>query len=137
MHCSADFDTPVEADGGAPVEGRRQTDRTATDDDDATTGAKLVGVVLAVVALGTLPLVAPPNALLFVFASAVGVGLYATRQPTPTDAVRAGGTALAVAPFLLWFVSPLLNGLGSFSLGTLFGPAVYAAVVASISRRFG
>jgi hypothetical protein len=135
MHCGVDFDNPVEADSGAAVDGRA-TDRAAFDDSEAKQGVKLVGGIVGILAVATLPLVDPPGMLLFVVAAAVGIGIYAARQSTPSEAVHEGGKALAVAPFVLWLLSPLVVGLGNFALGNLFGPLVYAIVVWSVARRF-
>ena len=150
MHCGADFDQPVDADSGRAVDGRHRgrTDlKDALDSGDADditgaleesdTGATVVSVGLAVVALVTLPLVSPPNVTFLYLVVVVALGLYAARQPTASDAARDGGTALAAAPFLLWLVGPLVNGVDSFSLGSLAAPLVYAFIVGSIARRFG
>lgn len=138
MHCGVDFDHPVEADSGAPVDGRAEHRRATTDDaeGEASTGATLVGVILAVLAVGTLPLVAPPNTLLFVVASALGIGYHAASQQTPSEAARAGGTALAAAPFVVLVFTMLFVDAGSFTVRNLLGPLAYAVVVGSIARRF-
>jgi membrane associated rhomboid family serine protease len=133
MHCGADIEHPVDAESGAPIE-RRATVGNARESDETTTGATVVGVALAILAALTLPLVAPPDALLLVLATAVGVGVGAARQSTPTAAVRTGGKSLAAAPFAIWFVWGLLNGLGNVEPQALFGAIVYALVVVSVTR---
>lgn len=133
MHCGADIEHPVDADSGAVIE-RRATVGTARESDERNTGARLVGVLVAVLAAGTLPLVAPPDSLFLLLATAVGVGVGAARQATPTAALRTGGTSLAVAPFALWLVWGLLNGLGNIEPQALFGALIYALVVTSVTR---
>lgn len=149
MHCGADFDSPVDADTGRPVEGRHRqradleralnsgdVDELSDALDSKGIGSTVTGVAVAFAALVTLPWVSPPNVTALYLGAVVGIGIYAARQATVGDALWKGGRALAAAPFALWLLSPLVNGLASFALGKLVGPVVYAVVVGSIARRF-
>jgi len=137
MHCGEDFREPVDAETGRAVENRHtggvDDDQLGTADDGNVT---LVGALVVVVGLFTLPWVTPPGMALFYFAAAVGPGLLAARQPSVDAAVARGGTALAAAPFLLWALSAVVPDTGEFSLGGLVGPVVYAAVVLTVVRQF-
>ena len=136
MHCGVDFDHPVEADSGAPVDDRRRTDRQATSGGDALSefdaGPSLAGVATAVLGLITVPVVAPANVTLAYLAAVVGVGAYTARQASVTEALRRGLGSLAVVPLALWLLATLFVR-GS---GNLFGPAAYAVVLGLVARRF-
>ncbi|MBX0350442.1 hypothetical protein [Haloarcula pellucida] len=148
MHCGQDFETPVDADGGRVV-GYGSDDAAdfeaaldAGDLDGAIralrmreNGPKVVGIVLGLVALVTVPLVSPAGVTLLYLAAAVGVGLYASRQPSVDDALRDGGTVLAVVPLVLWLAAALLSGFVGFGVLDLFGPVVYAGLVLFATRR--
>lgn len=149
MHCGADFESPVDADTGRTVEGRHRqradieralnsgdVDELSDALDSNGIGSTVTGVAVAFAALVTLPWVSPPNVTPLYLGAVVGIGIYAARQGTVGDALRKSGRALAAAPFALWLLSPLVNGLGSFALGKLVGPVVYAVVVGSVARRF-
>ncbi|MBV0925426.1 zinc ribbon domain-containing protein [Halomicroarcula limicola] len=146
MHCGADFSTPIDASGGqfageasmvelesaleaGDVTGATRLLRHRTD------GSRLVGVALGIVALVTLPLVAPAGVTWAYLAAVVAIGAYAARQPSVDDAVRDGGTALAVAPILLWIVAAVLRGFAGVSAVNLLGPALYAGAVLFAVRR--
>ena len=140
MHCGADFEDPVDADTGQPIEGSDHQRRTnsgavGASREENSVGPKLAGVGVAFVALVTLPWASPSNTTLFYLAAVVGIGVYASRQSTANEALRKAGLALAIAPFLLWLLSPLFDGLGSFSLSRLVNPVIYAVVVTVITRR--
>ena len=150
MHCGADFDSPVDADTGRAVEGRHRqradleralnsgdVDELSAALDSKGVGSAVAGVAVAFAALLTLPWVSPPNMTALYLGAVVGIGIYAARQASVGDAIRKGGRALAAAPFALWLLAPLVNGVASFALGTLLGPLVYAVVVVSIARQFG
>ena len=150
MHCGADFEQPVDADTGRAVEGRHRqradleralnsgdVDELSAALDSSGTGAALAGTAVAFGALLTLPLVSPPNVTAFYLAAVAGIGIYAARQASAGAAIRKGGLSMAAAPFVLWLLSPLVNGVASFALGKLVGPLVYAVVVSSIARQFG
>ncbi|KAA9399160.1 hypothetical protein Har1130_13220 [Haloarcula sp. CBA1130] len=147
MHCGRDFDSPVDAGTGSTVldAGGSQTTSdleaalNAGDLDgiqnalaQSENGPTIVGVVLAGIALVTLPLVSPPGALLFLLIVA-GVGGIAATQSTSEAAVRTGGKALALAPFLLVFIDVFLGylfgGAVAISATILIGPAIYAGLV--------
>jgi hypothetical protein len=138
MHCGEDFPTAIDADSGRPVQ-----DRAAEQADyeesvkDGSSDAMTVGLLVGVFGLVTLPFVTPPNMTLFAVAAAVGSGVFAARQGSLGEAVSRGGSSLAAAPFVLWFLSLLVPGTGSFSLGALVGPLVYAVVVSSVARQLG
>ncbi|RKS80844.1 hypothetical protein BDK61_0103 [Haloarcula quadrata] len=147
MHCGRDFDSPVDAGTGTTVldAGGSQT----TSDLEAAlnagdldgiqnaltrsdNGPTIVGVVLAGIALFTLPLVSPPGAALYLLVVA-GVGAIAATQSTFDAALRTGGKALALAPFLLVFIDVFLgylfSGMVATSATVLVGPAIYAGLV--------
>nr|WP_240938325.1 zinc ribbon domain-containing protein [Haloarcula rubripromontorii] len=147
MHCGRDFDSPVDAGTGTTVldAGGSQTTSdleaalNAGDLDgiqnaltQSDNGSTIVGVVLAGIALFTLPLVSPPGAALYLLVVA-GVGAIAATQPTFDAALRTGGKALALAPFLLVFIDVFLGYLSSGMVATsatvLVGPAIYAGLV--------
>jgi len=135
MHCGVDFDNPVEADSGAPVDGRNRTDtdweREADSAGSFAAGPSLVGVGIGLLGLVTVPVVAPANVTLAFLAALFGVGVYAARQPTVSEAARAGLGALAVVPLVLWLLAALFVG----SAGGPFGPAAYAVVLGLLSRQ--
>ena len=137
MHCGEDFEDPIDADTGRPVEGRG--DRGLSSDAGALSGsdsgAKAVGVVLAVAALVTLPWASPGGVTLFYLLAVAGIGIYASTQPTASDALRDGGAALAIAPILLWLVAAFTGGVGGVSASSLLTPFIYAFVVTAITRR--
>ncbi|MBX0324225.1 hypothetical protein EGH21_14395 [Halomicroarcula sp. F13] len=148
MHCGQDFAEPVEADGGRVVgHGLDEPTglRSALESGDARAigrtfeshedGPRVVGVVLAVVAFVTLPMVSPSGVTFLYLAAVAGVGLYATRQPSAADAIRDGGTALAVAPLVLWVAAALLSGFTVVAVTDLFGPILYAGLVLFAVRR--
>ncbi|WP_058993076.1 hypothetical protein [Haloarcula sp. CBA1127] len=147
MHCGRDFESPVDAGTGTTVldAGGSQT----TSDLEAAlnagdldgiqnaltrsdNGPTIVGVVLAGIALFTLPLVSPPGAALYLLVVA-GVGAIAATQSTFDGALRTGGKALALAPFLLVFIDVFLgylfSGMVATSATVLVGPAIYAGLV--------
>ncbi|NLV14265.1 hypothetical protein [Haloarcula argentinensis] len=147
MHCGRDFDSPVDAGTGTTVldAGGSQT----TSDLEAAlnagdldgiqnalaqndNGPTIVGVVLAGIALFTLPLVSPPGAALYLLVVA-GVGAIAATQSTFDAALRTGGKALALAPFVLVFIDVFLgylfSGMVATSATVLVGPAIYAGLV--------
>lgn len=148
MHCGQDFAEPVDADGGRVV-GHGLHDSTgllsAVESGDTRAigrafesredGPKVVGVVLAVVAFLTLPIVSPAGVTLLYLAVVGGLGLYAARQPSAADAIRDGGTALAVAPLALWLAAALLSGFAAVAVTDLFGPILYAGLVLFAVRR--
>ncbi|WP_276273208.1 zinc ribbon domain-containing protein [Haloarcula litorea] len=149
MHCGRDFDAPIDAESGRTV-GRdrddaaleRAIERGDVDGvlgilDARADGPRLAGVGLALLALVTVPLVAPTGpgialSLLF-FGGVAAVGLYAADQPTVGEAIRDGATALAVLPFLLAVAGGLF--FGAVSLLALVEPAIYAGVVVVVGRR--
>ncbi|EMA22536.1 hypothetical protein [Haloarcula argentinensis] len=147
MHCGRDFDSPVDAGTGTTVldAGGSQTTSdleaalNAGDLDgiqnalaQSDNGPTIVGVVLAGIALFTLPLVSPPGAALYLLVVA-GVGAIAATQSTFDAALRTGGKALALAPFVLVFIHVFLGYLSSEAVATsatvLVGPAIYAGLV--------
>ncbi|MDQ2070970.1 hypothetical protein ACODNH_11890 [Haloarcula sp. NS06] len=147
MHCGRDFESPVDAGTGTTVldAGGSQTTSdleaalNAGDLDgiqnalaQSDNGPTIVGVVLAGIALFTLPLVSPPGAALYLLVVA-GVGAIAATQSTFDAALRTGGKALALAPFVLVFIDVFLSYLFSGMVATdptaLFGPAIYAGLV--------
>ena len=142
MHCGEDFPSPVDADSGRAIRnrhsgtdvGEREQNQLGVTEDGA--GQPVVGVLVAVFGLITLPFVTPPNMTLFSLAAAVGSGVFAARQSSTGGAVARGGVSLAAAPVVVWFLSLLVSDTGSFSLGSLVGPVVYAVVVSSVARQF-
>ncbi|GGK67237.1 hypothetical protein [Haloarcula sebkhae] len=147
MHCGRDFDSPVDAGTGTTVldAGGSQTTSdleaalNAGDLDgiqnalaQSDNGPTIVGVVFAGIALFTLPLVSPPGAALYLLVVA-GVGAIAATQSTFDAALRTGGKALALAPFLLVFIDVFLgylfSGMVATSATVLVGPAIYAGLV--------
>ncbi|WP_254272573.1 zinc ribbon domain-containing protein [Haloarcula marina] len=144
MHCGADFEAPVDADGGylASGEGARLQSALESGDFDGVLvatdrfdgGTTAVGVVLGFAALVTLPIVSPPGVTLLYLAACVGIGVFAANQPTVREAIRDGGTALAVVPFVLWLLAALLFGRPA-SVWNLAGPIVYAGVVLFVTRK--
>ncbi|MFY4814050.1 hypothetical protein ACOJIV_15290 [Haloarcula sp. AONF1] len=147
MHCGRDFDSPVDAGTGTTVldAGGSQTTSdleaalNAGDLDgiqnalaQSDNGPTIVGVVLAGIALFTLPLVSPPGAALYLLVVA-GVGAIAATQSTFDAALRTGGKALALAPFVLVFIDVFLgylfSGMVATSATVLVGPAIYAGLV--------
>lgn len=148
MHCGQDFAEPVEADGGRVVgHGLEEPSGllSALESGDAGAigrtverredGPKVVGVVLAVVAFVTFPIVSPPGVTVLYLAAVAGVGLYAARQPSADDAIRDGGTALALVPLALWLATALLSGFVGVGVTDLLGPVVYAGLVLFATRR--
>ena len=154
MHCGRDFDSPVDAGTGTTVldAGGSQTTSdleaalNAGDLDgiqnalaQSDNGPTLVGVVLAAIALFTLPLVLPPGLGLYLLVVA-GVGAIAATQSTVDAAVRTGGKALALAPFLLVFLDVFLEYLFGGAIAAtpavLVGPAIYAGLVMYGVRLF-
>jgi hypothetical protein len=148
MHCGRDFDSPVDAGtgttvldaGGSQTASNLETALNAGDLDGVRTaltrsdsGPTLVGVGLAAVALFTLPFVSPPGLTLSYLLVVAGVGAVAATKSSADAAIRTGGKALALAPFLLVFVDVLIGYLFSGAVATtptvLLGPAVYAGVV--------
>jgi len=155
MHCGRDFDSPVDAGTGTTVldAGGSQT----TSDFEAAlnagdldgiqnalaqsdNGPRLVGVVLAGIALFTLPIVSPPGVTLSYLLVVAGVGAIAATQSTFDAAIRTGGKALALAPFLLVFIDVFLGYLFGGTVATsatvLVGPAIYAGLVMYGVRRY-
>nr|WP_233563552.1 zinc ribbon domain-containing protein [Haloarcula sp. Atlit-7R] len=147
MHCGRDFESPVDAGtgttvldaGGSQPTSDLEAALNAGDLDgiqnaltQSDNGPTIVGVVLAGIALFTLPLVSPPGAALYLLVVA-GVGAIAATQPTFDAALRTGGKALALAPFLLVFIDVFLGYLFSGAVATsatvLVGPAIYAGLV--------
>ena len=147
MHCGRDFDSPVDAGtgttildaGGSQTASDLEAALNAGDVDgiqnalaQSDNGPTIVGVVLAGIALFTLPLVSPPGASLYLLVVA-GVGAIAATQSTFDAALRTGGKALALAPFLLVgidvFLGYLSGGAVATSATVLVGPAVYAGLV--------
>lgn len=138
MHCGAEFDDPVGAETGRPIGTPEYTHSSetaggATEDSDDSTQS--LAVVFAVAALVTFPLVTPENVTLLYFIAVVGVGYYTAVQPTATQAKERGLRALAVGPLGIWLLSPLVVGFEAASLGGVFPPAVYAAIVLSIGKQ--
>ena len=138
MHCGADFETPVEADSGRPVADRQQTDRTGSTEaeflGEVGVGPAVAAVGLAVLGLVTVPIVAPANVTLAYLAAVVGVAAYAARQSTVGQATRKGLRSLAVVPLVLWLLAAFFVGA---PLGSVVGPAVYAALFLFLARRVG
>lgn len=148
MHCGRDFDAPVDADTGRVVQDRlRQgadletalqsgdVGELSTALDRSRLGPRIAGVILALVALVTVPTVAPPNVTWLFLGAVVGLGLLGASRSTVSDAVRVGATALAITPLALWILSPLFNGFGGLGATQLVGPFAYAAVVLFVVRR--
>ncbi|MBX0295726.1 hypothetical protein [Haloarcula nitratireducens] len=146
MHCGADFSVPTDASGGQFAGEASMADLEsaleAGDVDGVTRvfrrradGSRLVGVALGVVALVTLPIVAPEGMTWAYLAAVVAIGAYAARQPSADDAIRDGGTALAVTPILLWLVAAIVGGFTGVSALDLVGPTLYAGVVLFAVRR--
>lgn len=137
MHCGEDFQDPVDADTGRPVEGRGDRGLSGGSDalDGSEYGSTAVGIVLSIAALVTLPWASPSGVTLFYLLAVVGIGVYASRQPTASDALRDGGAALAIAPILLWLVSAVTGGLADLSGTSLLTPFIYAFVATAITRR--
>lgn len=148
MHCGRDFDGPVDAGsgttvldaGGSQSAADLESALNAGDVDGIKTalasserGATLVGIGLAALALFTLPYATPPDNTLWYLLAVAGVGGVAATQPTADDAVRTGGKALAVAPFVVVFADVLVGyltaGLLTASPMVLVAPAVYASLV--------
>lgn len=149
MHCGRDFDQPVEADGGRPVgSGRGETTDVAaaleSGDIDglrhalerSDTGMTTVGIAYAVIALVTLPFVAPGGVTLLYLVAVAAVGYVAADQRSLSTAIERGGQALAAAPFLLWLVAGLF-GSAAVSATALLGPVVYAGLVLYGIRALG
>lgn len=136
MHCGEDFEYPVDADSGRAIDGRnRQATGAETDAGrGGSGGSPFAGLLLAIVALVTLPVVSPPNVTLLYLGAVVGIGVYASRQPTAREALGKGGSVLAVVPFGLLVLSLFVNGFDSVSIGSLFGPIVYAVVVSTVAQ---
>ena len=136
MHCGVDFDHPVEADSGAPIDGPDRTNRTWDRETEALgafdVGPTLAAVGVAVLGLVTVPLVAPANVTLAFLAAILGVAVYAARQATVTEALQRGLQSLAAVPLVLWLLATLFVG----SAGSLFGPAAYGVVLSLVGRQF-
>jgi len=148
MHCGRDFDAPVDADTGRAVQGRTRrgadlesalhsgdVDEVSTALERSRLGPRLVGGILGVVALVTVPIVAPPNVTWLYLGAVVGLAFLAASRSTVSGAIRVGGKALAITPLALWVLSPLFNGLGGLGGTQLVGPIVYAIVVLFGVRR--
>ena len=148
MHCGRDFDAPVDADTGRAVQDRTRqgadleaalqsgdVDELSTALDRSRLGPRIIGVILGVVALVTVPTVAPPNVMWLYLGAVVGLGLLAASRSTVSDAIRVGGKALAVTPLSLWILSPLFNGFGGLGGTQLVGPLAYAVAVLFVARR--
>jgi len=151
MHCGRDFDGPVDADGGRL---RTDTNRRGEPDLEAAlnegdlgaivdaaergeAGGKAVGVALAVVALLTLPMVAPTSGATLVYLVLVGlVGYVAATQDSVAGAVETGTKALAAAPFVLWAFVALQRGFTGVTVSSLFGPVVYAGLALYAARAY-
>jgi hypothetical protein len=136
MHCGEDFDSPVDADSGQAID--RPNRRLATDSNESasesSTGAGVVGILLALIALVTLPIVSPPNVTFFYLIAVVGIGFYASKQPTTRAAIASGGQVLAFTPIALWGLAILSNGLGILSAGSVVGAIVYAVIISTVTQ---
>lgn len=148
MHCGRDFDVPVDADTGRAVQKRTHqggnweaalhsgdVGEMSSALEQSSLGPRLVGVLLGVVALVTVPMVAPPNVTGLYLGAVVGLGILAASRSTVSDAIRVGGKALAVTPLVLWIFSPLFNGFSGLGGRQLIGPIVYAVVALFGVRR--
>ncbi|WP_135303680.1 zinc ribbon domain-containing protein [Haloarcula amylovorans] len=147
MHCGQDFAAPTDASSGQLAGGDAsvadlEAALEAGEFDGITRilqrradGPRVVGVALGFVALVTLPIVAPAGLTWAYLAAAVSIGAYAARQPSVDDAIRDGGTALAVMPVLLWLVAAIVGGFTGVSALDLVGPTLYAGVVLFAVRR--
>ncbi|EMA29003.1 hypothetical protein [Haloarcula japonica] len=149
MHCGRDFDSPVDAGTGSTILDAGGGSQTTSDLEAALnagdldgiqnaltqsdSGPRLVGFALGAVALFTLPIVSPPGVPLSYILVVAGVAGIGATQSTVDAALRTGGKALALAPFLLVFIdvflSYLFSGLVTTSATTLVGPAIYAGLV--------
>ncbi|WP_324759898.1 hypothetical protein [Haloarcula montana] len=135
MHCGQDFDEPREAGSGELTEAlaRGDGDAVAGRLTDSERGPGAVGVGLAIVALVTLPTVAPPGLTFFYLAAVVAVGYLAAQQQGASDALSRGAQLLALTPLLLWLLSAALYAVPPIT--ALFGPIVYAVLVLFLARR--
>ncbi|GCF13440.1 hypothetical protein Harman_13750 [Haloarcula mannanilytica] len=149
MHCGRDFDSPVDAGTGTTVLDAGGGSQTTSDLEAALNagdldgiqhalagsdnGPRVVGFALGTIALFTLPIVSPPGVTLSYILVVAGVAAIGASRSTVDDAVRTGGKALALAPFLLVFIDVLLgylyNGVIATMPTVLLGPAIYAGFV--------
>lgn len=143
MHCSADFEEPVEADGGRVrtrhEEGgvRASLERgdvdgvlAALDDEQGPTLVGLAAGLVALVSLGfVVPATLPVRGL-----TALAVGYVAADRPTVDAAVERGAQALAVAPVALLVIYTVRTGITP-SLFDLLQAGLYAGLVLFVARR--
>lgn len=143
MHCGADFEEPVEADGGrvrtrhddggvrAALE-RGDVDGALAGLDDGR-GPTLVGVAVGLVALLSLGVVVPATLPTRVVVALV-VGYVAADRSTVDAAVERGARALAVAPVVLLVIYTVRTGITP-SPFDLLQVGLYAGLVLFVARR--